>query len=356
MERTRFPGIYRRGDRYTAVASVHGRKTWRTFDTAKEARTWKANYETAAAPALAGSDKSSVTVVEILEGWTVARGHDWKPLTATARESLRRIHIDAAIGDLSVSELVADRERLRALYWSTSRSQARNIHSMLRSAFRWAIGEEIIDRDPTDLVKPPAYRKPEARYLDLEDVRRLRGLVAGHLLEGAVILGLSGLRAAEATYVRWTDLADNILHVRGSSWGGSTKTGRTRSLTLPAGEIAALRAFRAREAERLLAVGVRIEERTTILTDGLGDPMRSKYLGATFAAFAREHGLDCTYHSLRHTSASLMLASGTDIRTVAGRLGHASPTTTLATYSHLIGQADRDAAERLEALLSRSPG
>ena len=51
-----------------------------------------------------------------------------------------------------------------------------------------------------------------------------------------------------------------------------------------------------------------------------------------------------------------MLASGTDIRTVAGRLGHASPTTTLAIYSHLIGQADRDAAERLDALLSRSPG
>ena len=47
-----------------------------------------------------------------------------------------------------------------------------------------------------------------------------------------------------------------------------------------------------------------------------------------------------------------MLASGTDIRTVAGRLGHASPTTTLATYSHLIGQADRDAAERLDAHLA----
>jgi integrase len=45
-----------------------------------------------------------------------------------------------------------------------------------------------------------------------------------------------------------------------------------------------------------------------------------------------------------------------DVRTVAGRLGHASAQTTLATYAHLIGQADRDAAERLEALLSRSPG
>jgi hypothetical protein len=47
------------------------------------------------------------------------------------------------------------------------------------TAFRWAVTEELIERDPTDLVKPPPYREPEARYLDLEDVRRPRDLVAG---------------------------------------------------------------------------------------------------------------------------------------------------------------------------------
>jgi integrase len=149
----------------------------------------------------------------------------------------------------------------------------------LRGAFRWAVAEEMIERDPTDLVRPPAYHKPDARYLDLEDVRRLRGLVTGERLEAAVILGLAGLRAAEACFVRGGDVAENVLHIRGSSWGGTTKTRRTRSLTLPAGEVA-VRAFKTREAERLLKVGVRIDERTTILTDGFGDPMGSKYLGA----------------------------------------------------------------------------
>jgi integrase len=222
-----------------------------------------------------------------------------------------------------------------------------NVQGRLRGSFRWAVAEEPIDRDPTDLVKSTALSQAEARYLDLEGVRRLQEPVAGERLEAAVILGWAGLRAAESCYVRWGDLADNVLHVRGSSWG-STKTGRTRSLTLPAGEVATLRAFKTWEAERLLRVGARIDDRTTILTDGFGDPVNSKYLGA---AFAREHGLDVTYHSPRHTAASLMLASDTDVRTVAG-LGHASATPTLQTYSHLIGKADRDAAERLEALLS----
>jgi integrase len=349
-ERTRWPGIYRRGERFAAVASLGGRKTWKTFDTAAEARQWKREQDSRRrTPERAGVD---ATVAEILDAHALAHDRDWKPLTKVQRESLRRIHVDAAIGALLVSELVSDRSHLRRLYASVSPAQARNIVGMLRSAFRWAVAEEMIERDPTDLVKPPAYRKPEARYLDLEDVRRLRELVAGGGLEGAVILGLAGLRAAEACHVRWGDLADTVLHVRGSTWG-ATKTGRTRSLTLPASEVAALRAFKAREAERLLAVGVRVTDRTPMLTDPIGDPLKPAYMSATFRTFARAHGLDATYHSLRHTAASLMLASGTDVRTVAGRLGHASATTTLQTYSHLIGQADRDAAERLEALLGR---
>jgi hypothetical protein len=61
--------------------------------------------------------------------------------------------------------------------------------------------------------------------------------------------------------VAWGDLAGGILHVRGSSWG-KTKTGKTRSLTLPAGDNAALRSVKVREAERLLAVGIRQDEGT----------------------------------------------------------------------------------------------
>lgn len=156
---------------------------------------------------------------------------------------------------------------------STTTAQTRNIHGLLRAAFRWAVGEELIERDPTDLVKPPVYRQPQARYLDLEDVQRLRGLVTGHALEGSVVLGLAGLRAAEACYVRWGDFADNVLHVKASSLG-ATKTGRTRSLTLPAGEVAALRAFEAWGRPSGCSGWARgSTTRTPILTDGFGDAL-----------------------------------------------------------------------------------
>ena len=63
----------------------------------------------------------------------------------------------------------------------------------------------------------------------------------------------------------------------------------------------------AREAERLLRVDVRIDDRTTILTDGFGEPLKPAYMSATLRTFVRSHGLDCTYQALRHTAASLML-------------------------------------------------
>lgn len=62
-------------------------------------------------------------------------------------------------------------------------------------------------------------------------------------------------------------------------------------------------------------------------------------------------GIRCRLHDLRHSSASLLLASGADIRLISARLGHASPGFTLSVYAHLLPDAQAAAAERLGALL-----
>ena len=59
-------------------------------------------------------------------------------------------------------------------------------------------------------------------------------------------------------------------------------------------------------------------------------------------------------HGLRHTYATLALASGVNPRIVSGRLGHATVALTLDVYSHVLPQADREAAERIAGLLSAS--
>lgn len=56
-------------------------------------------------------------------------------------------------------------------------------------------------------------------------------------------------------------------------------------------------------------------------------------------------------HDLRHAVATRLIRAGVDVRTVAGRLGHASAATTLRVYSHFVPAADREAADLLGRML-----
>ena len=58
-----------------------------------------------------------------------------------------------------------------------------------------------------------------------------------------------------------------------------------------------------------------------------------------------------SFHTLRHTHVSMLLAAGVPIKTVQERLGHASIQTTIDTYGHLMGNAQAEAAERLDDII-----
>lgn len=62
-----------------------------------------------------------------------------------------------------------------------------------------------------------------------------------------------------------------------------------------------------------------------------------------------------TFHGLRHTNASLLIAEGIDIVTLSGRLGHADKNITLNTYSHVIKSKERQAANKMDNFYSRLP-
>jgi integrase len=58
------------------------------------------------------------------------------------------------------------------------------------------------------------------------------------------------------------------------------------------------------------------------------------------------------FHDLRHYLASLLIASGADIKTVQARMRHASATTTLDTYGHLWPDADESTRIAIGAVIA----
>ena len=69
-------------------------------------------------------------------------------------------------------------------------------------------------------------------------------------------------------------------------------------------------------------------------------------------AIATRAGVDTHLHALRHFNATQLIGSGTDVRTVAGRLGHRDASTTLRVYSHVLPERDREAAAVLGRALT----
>jgi integrase len=81
--------------------------------------------------------------------------------------------------------------------------------------------------------------------------------------------------------------------------------------------------------------------------------MRPDSLGQAFRRLcAKEGAHGFSLHTLRHFSASALVASGRDVRTIAGRLGNSVATTTLRVYAHMVEGRDRDAAELIGGLLA----
>jgi integrase len=101
-------------------------------------------------------------------------------------------------------------------------------------------------------------------------------------------------------------------------------------------------------AERMLALGVRLDGNHTVACHGDGTPLRPDAL----TRWCKKHF--GKLHTLRHSHASALLNAGISIKTVADRLGHQRVATTLETYAHTMPGADRDAAEKIDKLLSGS--
>ena len=68
-----------------------------------------------------------------------------------------------------------------------------------------------------------------------------------------------------------------------------------------------------------------------------------------FKKILKQNGLpeNLSVHSLRHTTASLLISQGVDVRTVASVLGHSQASTTLDIYAHAFDAHKRAASEKL---------
>ena len=86
-----------------------------------------------------------------------------------------------------------------------------------------------------------------------------------------------------------------------------------------------------------------------------GGPQYRRIFYRDYVAIVKAAGLDSTvtFHSLRHTAASLWIRAGVDIFTVSRRLGHSKTAFTMDVYAHLLEGQQAAAASALDHLLAQ---
>jgi integrase len=132
-----------------------------------------------------------------------------------------------------------------------------------------------------------------------------------------------------------------------------TKTSR-RTISLPPTAVEALREHRRRQLEMRLALGQgRLDSDTLIFSNIEGDPIPPMNFSRDWARFVKARQLpSVTFHALRHTHVSALIAHGVDVLTISRRIGHANAAITLRVYGHMFEQNDSAAVTAIEAALS----
>ncbi|MCH7645069.1 MAG: site-specific integrase, partial [Myxococcales bacterium] len=224
-----------------------------------------------------------------------------------------------------------------------------------------AVRHNAIATNPVERTAAPKVKVNKREALEHGQVKALLTAVEDHPYEAFFVLAvLHGLRYGELAGLAWgaVDLRKGVVHVRQALSEGphtgdleivapKTEASR-REIPLSKLAIEALRRHRAgRLTPRDLLVFTSPEGgwlRRSNFNRRVWQPIKTKaQLPANFRL-----------HDLRHACASLLLASGQDVPTVAATLGHSSPDVTMRIYAHALTSKKAEAAARMDALFGNA--
>jgi integrase len=320
-------------------------------------------------------EPSKTTVEQQLRGW-LDGPNELAPKTAERYRQLAEFQINPHLGGIVLHRLkpkhVKDwHNKLLQSGGTDGRPlSARTVghcHRLLHRALQMAVEVEELSRNVASAISAPAVKEAEIEILTEDQVALVMDRLAGHPLYEIVVLDLAaGLRRGELLALRLSDIDLDRGTVRIERSLEETRKGLRfkppktvhgrRTVSLPPNAVGVLREYRRHLLEQRLALGLGRPDGNTLLFGELDDsPRRPDQLSWLWRSACKSLKLPrVSFHALRHTHASALIAAGLDVVVISRRLGHASPHVTLGVYGHLFKRDDRAAADAIEAAMTRT--
>lgn len=349
-------GIYERPDGRLEIGwrDARGKLRWRVVDgKLKAARAALAQEHAKRARGEAVAADPRLTFADAADAWLTARVSRMRPATQSAyRAALKHLrkHFGrqrmAAITPADVAAYVAGKSTLKG--WTI-----KGHLTVLSAIFRYA-NRHLGATAPNPVGLLDNVERP--RTDDVKPKRILNASELAHLIESVTprhrlifkVAAETGLRLGEVLGLAWDDI-----DVKGQTIRVACQLDR-HGQRVP---LKTARSRRVLEVSPALAGELRkhlvASERTSpgdlvfVRRTGVGHDHRN-VAGRVLAKAATKAGLDPapTFHDLRHTHASALIAQGWDIESVSARLGHADITTTQRIYAHAYDAANRSDERR----------
>ena len=327
---------------------------------------------------------SKLSVREYLtKEWLPAIRSTIRPTTYRSYEQHVQFHIVPHIGSLRLEKV--NGATLNALYAKLACQGKRDgkrglsprtvhhVHTCLHRAFRDAVRWNRLFRNPVDAADPPKVAGPGGREMKTWSAEQVRAFLEAtrddRLYPLWRLLCMTGMRRGEVLGLKWEDLDFEAgrLSVRRSliPLGGvvivsEPKTARgRRSIALDSETVEVLKAQASRQLEEQRHRGEGWRDSGYLCTKEDGEPYHPEVVSRHFRQAVRSAMLPMIRpHDLRHTHATLALRAGIHPKVVSERLGHATVSITLDTYSHAIPAMQEEAAQLIAGLVfaSSAPG
>jgi integrase len=305
------------------------------------------------------------TVADVLDAWLETNTGVWAE--ASRRDYASRATYIAedlgahAIAGLSVADIERWHARMRRA--GVGDGSIRSRHAALRAALGQAVRWGWLQTNVAAAAKLRTAKRAPRDAMTVDEVRAV--IEAAAEIEPAAELALrlaavAGARRSEIAALRWDDfdvatvrlridssVTVSRTEVRGEAQliDAPTKTGDRRNVRL---DETTVTLFTSQHVER-----AEVSDYVFSLTEGPPNPDRISWWWLR----ARDRaGIDAKWrlHDLRHWTATTGLVNGHDVRTVAGRLGHANAAMTLRVYAHAVEAADDALATTLGSVLDDS--
>ncbi|MDA8045714.1 MAG: tyrosine-type recombinase/integrase [Actinomycetota bacterium] len=324
------------------------------------------------------NDPRAITVAQYLrEHWLPAREvRGVKPTTLANYRWICEAYLIPRLGQTRLGKLApAD---VAAFFAAFSKEAGRGgklrsartialTHRVLSMALAHAVRSGVLARNPAEGARddlPRATPAAETAIWTPEQLGQfLEAMIDDRLYALWVLAATTGMRRGELCGLRWddVDIDEGLITVRRARvmvHGVATETGPKtsageRALSLDEVTIDVLADHRRRQRSEEVACAPGFwHAEGYVFADEVGRALIPEYVTKGFTRAAHRVGLpQIRLHDLRHSYATAMLQAGVDVKVVAGRLGHASTVITQNVYQHRVERLDRDAANRVAALI-----